>query len=244
MTCRGPGERARRCAFQQNDNRAVNQREQHSTDLQFLASHAPTTRAVAVLALTLLWAVRLAGYIFIRNRGKGEDFRYQAMRRKYGPRFWLVSLFTVFLFQGLIMVIVFTPIQETVRAAAPANLTLFDYCGAAIVLAGRLFETIADRQLFVFKSRPENKGQPLRSGLWRYSRHPNYFGEALVWIGMSVMALSVPGGATTVASPLLMLFLLLNVSGIPLLKKEFDRRPAYREYMENTSAFIPLPPKG
>jgi steroid 5-alpha reductase family enzyme len=209
----------------------------------FTKPEAPTNRSVMVLVLTLIWGLRLAVYIYIRNRGKGEDFRYQAMRRKYGRRFGIVSLFTVFLFQGLILGIVSLPIQISINAAAPDRLVFFDYFGALVFMTGWLFETVADWQLFVFKSDPQNKGLPLQSGLWRYSQHPNYFGESLIWVGLFIIAFSVHHGILSIASPLLMFFLLLKVSGIPLLKKQFEKRPAYNEYMSKTSAFIPMPPK-
>lgn len=209
----------------------------------YLASDRPAPRAALALFVTALWGLRLALHIYVRNRGKGEDFRYRTMRRRLGARFWIVSLFTVFLFQGLIMGVMSLPVQIAAAAVQPSGITLQDLAGAAIALAGLAIEAVADWQLFKFKSRKQNRGRPLESGLWRYSQHPNYFGESLVWIGLFVIALQEPGGAISAASPVLILFLLLKVSGIPLLKKEFEARPAYRDYMLRTSVFIPLPPK-
>lgn len=209
----------------------------------YLLERGYEPRAAAVLGLVVLWSVRLSWHIFSRGGASEEDFRYINMRRRYGKAFPLISLFIVFLFQGLIMWIVSLPLVFAIVSEAPAGITLTDIAGAAAALAGLLIEAVADRQLAAFKSDPANSGKPLDSGLWAWSRHPNYFGESLFWCGLFLIAASVPGGLVSVVSPALITFLLLRVSGIPLLEKKMKERPAYREYMEKTSVFIPLPPK-
>jgi steroid 5-alpha reductase family enzyme len=213
--------------------------------LFFLAaavSYAFTTtstgvRAVLVLTLVTLWALRLSLYISWRNWGEGEDHRYRAIRARNQPGFALKSLYLVFGLQGLLAWIISLPLLAAI--AAPGALNLLDYPGAALMLFGLAFETIADRQLAEFKARPENRGRVLDRGLWRYTRHPNYFGEFCVWWGFYLIALAA-GGWWTAISPLLMSFLLLKVSGVVLLERDIGRRrPAYREYVERTNAFFP-----
>jgi steroid 5-alpha reductase family enzyme len=198
----------------------------------------PDPRALLVAALTTLWGLRLSGYLTWRNLGKGEDFRYQAMRRRHGDRFALVSLGTVFGLQGLLMWLVSLPVQ----AASGSPLTVLDWIGVAVWLVGISFETIGDVQLAGFKADPANAGKVLDTGLWRYTRHPNYFGDFLVWWGLYVVAAA--GGAWwTVIGPLVMSALLIRYSGAGLLEKTIGtRRPGYEEYTKRTNAFFPGPP--
>ena len=201
-------------------------------------------RKLLLCVLVTIWGLRLAVYIFTRNRGKGEDYRYQAMRKYWGNKFSLVSLFTVFLLQGLLMWVISLPLQVAIQAVEPDRLTLLDYLGAVIWAIGFAFEAIGDWQLKKFKAIPENRGKVMDQGLWRYTRHPNYFGDALLWWGYYVMALAVPSGYLTVLSPLLMTVLLLRVSGVALLEKGLVKtKPRYLDYINRTSAFFPLPPK-
>lgn len=203
----------------------------------------PSTGARAALVLTLvtLWALRLSLYISWRNWGEGEDRRYQEIRARNQPRFALKSLYLVFGLQGLLAWIISLPLLAAI--AAPDALNLLDYLGTALMLFGLAFEMIADRQLMEFKARPENRGRVLDSGLWRYTRHPNYFGEFCVWWGFYLVALAA-GGWWTVVAPLLMSYLLLRVSGVVLLEKDIDRRrPAYRDYIARTNAFFPGSPR-
>ena len=203
----------------------------------FMAFEYTTLRSAAVLALVALWALRLSAYITWRNHGEGEDTRYQAMRRKYSPNFTLKSLFIVFLLQGSIALVVAIPLLAAITGSRPLN--LFDGLATALVLFGIAFESIADAQLAAFKARPGNHGRVMDKGLWRYTRHPNYFGECCVWWGFYLFAVAA-GGWWTIFSPLLMTFLLLRVSGVALLEKDIVvRRPGYREYIKNTNAFIP-----
>ncbi|MEK6285194.1 MAG: DUF1295 domain-containing protein [Acidobacteriota bacterium] len=202
-------------------------------------------RKVLITSLAAVWGLRLASHIFWRNKGKGEDFRYQAMRARFGKRFPIVSLFTVFGLQGLLMWIISLPLQIAQISREPARLTWLDWAGAAIWLIGFLFESAGDLQLARFKADPRNKGKVMDRGLWRYTRHPNYFGDALLWWGCFLIALSTPGGVWTVMSPLIMTGLLMKVSGVALLEKTLTKtKPEYRNYVRRTSAFFPWIPRG
>lgn len=196
-------------------------------------------RSWLVAGLTSAWGLRLAGYLAWRNLGKGEDFRYQAMRRKYGSRFPIVSLFVVFGLQGLLMWIVSLPTQ----AASGGDIGLIDWLGIGLFALGLFFETTGDLQLAAFKRDPSNKGKVLDTGLWRYTRHPNYFGDFCVWWGLYLIALA--GGAWwTAVGPIVMTALLMKYSGAGLLEKTISsRRPGYEEYVRTTNAFFPGPPK-
>lgn len=206
----------------------------------YLLNEYSSARGTIVLALLAFWALRLSVYITWRNWGAEEDARYQAMRRKHGPAFAVQSLWIVFLLQGVLAWVVSLPLLASATGSRP--LYLFDAAGLALVVFGILFESIADAQLAAFKSRPGSKGRVLDRGLWRYSRHPNYFGECCVWWGFYLFALGA-GGWWAILSPLLMTVLLLRVSGVTLLEKDItERRPGYREYIERTSAFLPWPP--
>lgn len=195
-------------------------------------------------ALVAIWGLRLAVHIVLRSRGQEEDPRYQAMRRRAGGSFWWRSLFMVFYLQGVILWLVALPIIHAQLAPYPARLTVLDGLGIAIFTAGLFFEAVGDWQLTRFRSRPENRGQVLDTGLWRYTRHPNYFGDALVWWGLFLMGAATSGGWMFVFGPLLMNLLLLKVSGVTLLEDRLvETRPAYRSYVARTSAFVPWPPR-
>jgi steroid 5-alpha reductase family enzyme len=201
-------------------------------------------RAIALLVLVLAWGLRLSAYITWRNWGHGEDRRYQAIRARNEPAFALKSLVLVFALQAVLAWIVAMP---TLAALAGGRaFGVLDAAGIALALAGFLFEAIGDAQMSAFKHDPSNQGRVMDRGLWRWTRHPNYFGEACVWWGVWLLALGAGGVAAiwTVASPLLMTTLLLKVSGVALLEKDIgERRPAYRDYVERTNAFVPGPPR-
>ncbi len=202
-------------------------------------SGSESSRRWLTVVLTTLWGLRLAGYLAWRNHGKGEDYRYQEMREKHGKAFWWVSLFTVFLLQGAIMWLVSLPIQ----AAIASNLDIgwLDFVGCGIWAIGLMFETVGDIQLARFKADPANAHTVLNRGLWRYTRHPNYFGDFLVWWGLFLIAAS-SGNVWTIVSPLAMSFFLMKVSGVTLLEKKLVvNRPGYREYVAQTNAFFPGP---
>jgi len=198
-------------------------------------------RAPLLLVLVAIWALRLFGYITWRNWGEEEDRRYQQIRANNQPSFELKSLFIVFVLQGVIAWIISLPLLIAIGGAAP--LDWLDYLGVALWATGMLFEAGGDFQLARFKADPGNRGKVMDRGLWRYSRHPNYFGNACIWWGFGLMALSA-GAWWALISPLLMTFLLLKVSGVSLLEQDIgERRPAYADYIARTSAFLPLPPK-
>jgi steroid 5-alpha reductase family enzyme len=201
----------------------------------------PGPRASWVLALVGIWALRLCGYLTWRNWGEPEDRRYRTIRRHNEPHFALKSLYIVFGLQGALAWIISLPLLAAV--AAPPAMNLLDYAGVALWAVGFLFESIADWQLARFKSDPANRGRVMDHGLWRYTRHPNYFGDCCIWWGFYLMALAA-GGWWSLVGPLLMTFLLLRVSGVVLLEKDIgQRRPAYRDYIRRTNAFFPGPPK-
>jgi len=210
----------------------------------FIISEGFFIRSLVLTILVTVWGLRLALYIGIRNLGKDEDPRYQAMRRHHGSRFGWISLFQVFLLQGVLLWGISLAVQMGQISPIPSKVTRFDYCGILIWAMGFLFEAIADLQLKRFKSKPENKGRVMDKGLWALSRHPNYFGEALVWWGLFIISLSSLINIWTIISPLLITFLLLKVSGVPLLEKGMKKRnPEYEAYIRRTSAFIPFAPK-
>jgi len=183
-------------------------------------------------------------HIARRNWGKGEDFRYQGFRARWGGRFWWVSLFTVFLLQAVLLFAVSLPIQAAGAGETPASLGVFDWLGAGLWLLGFAFETVGDAQLARFKADPASRGRVMDRGLWRYTRHPNYFGDAVLWWGIGLIALAVPWGWLALVGPGLMTFLLVRVSGVAMLEKTIaERRPGYAEYVRRTSGFVPLPPK-
>jgi len=194
-------------------------------------------RSVLVTVMVAVWALRLSLYITFRNYGEPEDRRYQAIRRNNEPHFWFKSVYIVFLLQGFLAWVICLPALAAVSGqTAPGPL---DFLGLALWLVGMYFEVLGDWQLARFRRAKRETGAVLDTGLWRYTRHPNYFGEALLWWGIYLIALSA-GAWWTVFAPLLMTFLLLRVSGVALLEKDIaERRPAYRDYVRRTNAFFP-----
>ncbi len=199
----------------------------------------PATRALLVMALVTLWALRLAAHLAWRNWNAPEDHRYQAIRARNQPGFVWKSLYLVFGLQAVMALVVAAPLHAAITGSK--GLGALDLAGAGLVLAGFVFESIADAQLAAFRADADNRGHVLDSGLWRYSRHPNYFGEFCVWWGFFLLALAT-GGWWTLVSPLLMSVLLLRVSGVTLLEKDIgERRPGYAQYVARTNAFFPGP---
>jgi steroid 5-alpha reductase family enzyme len=193
--------------------------------------------------LATVWGLRLSGYLAWRNIGKGEDFRYRAMREKHGRRFFRISLGTVFGLQGVLMWIVSLPVQATVARPGPDGLGWLAITGVAVWIVGFVFETTGDVQLARFKANPANKGKVMDRGLWRYTRHPNYFGDFCVWWGLYLIALDA-GHWWTIAGPAAMTALLMKYSGAGLLEKTIvKRRPGYEDYAKKTNTFFPGPPK-
>jgi steroid 5-alpha reductase family enzyme len=199
-------------------------------------------RKMLIGALVTIWGLRLSIHILLRNWGKPEDFRYQKWRREAGGKWWWQSFFRVFLLQGVLLWVISAPLLAAQFRALPAYLTILDLLGVVVWLIGFFFEAVGDFQLSRFKARPENKGKILDSGVWRYTRHPNYFGDSAQWWGYFLIAASAAGW-WTIFSPVLMTLLLLRVSGVTLLEKTLETRPGYKEYIDRTSAFIPWFPR-
>ena len=199
-------------------------------------------RTWIVAALVTVWGARLGGYLLWRNWRAGEDYRYQAMRRHYGARFWLVSLVVVFGLQGVLMWVISLPVQLALASPSPIELGPLDVLGIALVLVGLGFESVGDLQLARFKADPANRGKVMDRGLWSYTRHPNYFGDSVVWWGLYCFALAT-GHPLTIVGPIVMTYLLTRLSGVPLLEKKLARtRPGYADYIARTSSFVPWPP--
>jgi steroid 5-alpha reductase family enzyme len=199
-------------------------------------------RHVLIGLLVAIWGFRLAAHVFLRNRGRGEDFRYAKWRKDWGRWFIPRSFFQVFMLQGILLLIISSPII-LVNRSPKSGLTILDALGALVWLIGFIFEAVGDYQLKRFKQKPESKGRVMTRGLWKYTRHPNYFGEAALWWGIGLVALSVDSGWAAVISPLTITFLLLKVSGVTLLEKKYAGNEEFLAYARRTSAFIPWFPK-
>ncbi|MBE0647861.1 MAG: DUF1295 domain-containing protein [Bacteroidales bacterium] len=195
-------------------------------------------RKLVVSFLILLWGLRLAIYIFQRNRRKGEDFRYKHWRDTWN-NFILRSFLQIFMLQGLFMYIISYPIWF-INYNSGGALSTVDTIGLVIFGLGFMFESVSDMQLAFFKQNPENKGKLITTGLWKYTRHPNYFGEALVWWGIWCYALGVPGGWITVISPIVITLTLRFISGVPMLEKSLGKKPGWEEYARKTASFVPF----
>ena len=201
-------------------------------------------RQFLLTGITTLWGVRLTLYLTWRNHGKGEDPRYAAWRESSGEQFRFTSLFKVFLLQALFLWIIALALQAGQAGSRSVPFGLVDIVGASLWLCGFIFESVGDWQLAKFKSNPANKGKVMRTGLWRYTRHPNYFGESLIWWGVFTIAAADISNWWTVISPVVITAVLLKMTGIPLTEKlSKQKRPGYADYIATTSPFFPLPPK-
>jgi steroid 5-alpha reductase family enzyme len=206
-------------------------------------SHTNYGKQRLLIFLVLIWGLRLASYIGIRNWGKPEDFRYANWRKEWGDKVAINSFLRVFLLQGFIMFLMCLPIITVNSTPRTVDLKFFYPLGAAIWALGFFIEGIADHEMFFFKESPAHKGRVMDKGLWKYSRHPNYFGEMLVWWGIFFIA--VPSGYwyISIISPVLITFLLLKVSGVTMLEKKYEGNDDYSAYKRRTSAFVPWFPK-
>lgn len=210
--------------------------------LTFFLEGGFEVRHILVTALVVIWGMRLAAHIFIRNRGRGEDFRYAQWRREWGKWFLLRSFFQIFMLQGLLMLIIAYPVM-LVSYSQETGISFLDAAGFILWLLGFFFEAGGDYQLARFKRDPGNKGKIMKYGLWKYTRHPNYFGETAMWWGVFLIALSVWAGWTAIISPLLITVLLLKVSGVTMLEKKYVGNREFEEYARRTGAFFPWFPK-
>ena len=203
--------------------------------------YAAPLRLMLVLGCVCIWALRLCVYLTWRNWGSHEDSRYVKIRQNNQPHFWLKSLVIIFAFQGVLAWVISISLHAAVATINPLN--ALDYAALALFTFGLIWETLADFQLSQFKAVASNKGKVLNTGVWQYSRHPNYFGECCVWWAFYLFALA--GGAWwAIISPIIMTILLLKVSGVSLLESTItERRPDYADYIKNTNAFLPGFPK-
>lgn len=207
-----------------------------------LGSEDGHPRQMLLLFMVTVWGVRLAVHLSFRKRGKGEDFRYRKWREKWGRAFAIRSFLQVFLLQGLVILIVSSPVIAGI-ASPGGSLGYLDVLGVIVWFLGIFFEAVGDWQLMAFRKNPENKGRIMTTGLWRYSRHPNYFGEAVLWWGVYLVSLGSPYAWWTILSPLTIDFLLLKVSGIPMLEKRYEGNAEFEKYRERTSPFLPWFPR-
>jgi len=210
--------------------------------LTFFMNPGFTWRHILVTGLVCIWGMRLALYIYGRNKGRGEDFRYARWRKEWGKLFVWRSFFQVFMLQGVFMLFISYPVM-LVNNSEAKGFSVFDGVGAGIWLIGFLFEAVGDFQLLKFKKNPQNKGKIMTGGLWRFTRHPNYFGEVTLWWGIFLIALPLKDGWTAAIGPLLISFLLLRVSGVTLLEKKYAGNQEFLEYARKTSPFFPWIPK-
>lgn len=210
----------------------------------FTVLHIQSDRSILIMVLAAIWGLRLSGFLFWRNMGKGEDFRYQNFRKNFGEkRYWWVSYFQTFLLQGILMWLISAPLLAAMYYGQERGLYWLDYAGILVWFIGFYFESVGDIQLTLFKANPDNKGKVMDRGLWKYTRHPNYFGDATVWWGFALISLAA-GGYIQMLGAALMTFLLVRVSGVAMLEKTLKKKgPAFAEYQRKTSAFFPWFPK-
>lgn len=196
-------------------------------------------RGILVCMLVSIWGLRLAWHIYARNKGKAEDYRYLAWRQEWGKWFYLRSYVQVYLLQGFFLFLIVLPVLIINKNIA-YELGVIDVFGVAIWVGGFYFETVGDAQLARFIKNPANKGKLLQSGLWSYTRHPNYFGEVAQWWGLWLIGLTVTDGWMGIIGPITITFLILKVSGIPMLEKKMEENPDFAEYKRRVSVFFPL----
>ena len=209
----------------------------------FLFLSCPTSPITILLySLVTLWGLRLSLHIYNRNKNKTEDFRYKAWRDDWGKYFYLRSYLQVFLLQGFFLLIIISPV---IHAAVAEKLqwNIFTWIGLCCWIIGFYFQAMADWQLVVFKSDKNNKGLIIQTGLWKYSRHPNYFGEILMWWSIFIITIPFANSFYFIISPLTITLLLVFVSGIPMLEKKYKGNPAFEDYKKRTSVLIPMPPR-
>jgi len=210
----------------------------------FLNGEGNETRKLIVSILVSVWGLRLSAYITWRNYGKGEDFRYRQFRKNYGEnRYWWISFFQTFLLQGILMWLISAPLLGAQNFGGEKPVNVLDLLGIFFWITGFVFEAGGDWQLKTFKADPVNKGKVLDTGFWRYTRHPNYFGDSSIWWGYGFFCLAAGSWLPALGS-LLMTLLIIKISGVAMLEKSLkEQKPQYRDYIEKTSAFIPWFPK-
>jgi len=214
--------------------------------MTFLNAGGVTSRKLLITSLVVIWAVRMGVHLIKRNWGHGEDPRYAKLRTwcPEGWPFYCLSLKQVFLLQGIVIWAATLPVQFAQIYQTPTGLGWLALSGVLIWLSGFLFEVIGDQQLARFKANPDNEGKILNTGLWKYTRHPNYFGEVTLWWGLFIIACENPWALLTIIGPLLYTYLIIKVTGKATLEKKMSKeRPGYADYIANTSGFFPMPPR-
>ena len=212
--------------------------------LTYVSAEGFQGRKLLITLLVTLWGARLSLHLSWRNWGHGEDPRYATWRKDSGEGFWLISLFKVFILQAVFLWAIALALQWGQASPLPDHLTALDFLGAAMWAVGFFFEAVGDWQLARFKADPGNRGQVMDQGLWAYSRHPNYFGESLIWWGIFVIALATPSSLWTVISPIIITTVLLKMTGVALMEKAIvNTRPGYADYIARTNALVPWFPK-
>lgn len=206
--------------------------------VSFFLGQAQDIRGILVGFLISIWGIRLAWHIYVRNRNRTEDYRYLKWREEWGKWFYLRSYLQVYLLQGILLFLIVLPVLF-INKDVGRTFGLLDLIGLGVWLCGFVFESVGDAQLARFIKDPSNKGKLMRSGLWHYTRHPNYFGEVTMWWGIWLIALSVPFGFLSIIGPITITVLILKVSGVPLLEKKMAENPEFAEYKRQTSMFIP-----
>lgn len=201
-----------------------------------------TLSQALVYGMVVLWGLRLATYIHGRNKGKGEDFRYAAWRKAWGSHVVVRSYFQVFMLQGLLMLIIASPLYSAL-SDAEASIS-WQFClGVTLFGVGFYFESVGDAQMKAFKADASNRGQIMSKGLWSYTRHPNYFGEALLWWGIALASFNESVWYLSAIGPAVLTFLLLKVSGVAMLERKYDGDSRYADYVRTTNAFLPWWPR-
>lgn len=195
-------------------------------------------RQIIVTSLIVLWGVRLTAHIYMRMKQGRTSNRYGRLRKNFGEMSLTKKISYAFVFQLLVLLLMIYPVLF-INSLQNPPLKFSDFIGLTIWLIGFFFETVSDHQLSTFLKRSENENKILKKGLWKFTRHPNYFGEALMWWGLFIFATSLPGGWITIVGPITITYMLFFVSGIPLIEKKFKNHPEYIEYKKTTSAFIP-----
>lgn len=208
----------------------------------FLAYSFPTRLQILATALVIVWGCRLYLHLFLRARGKPEDFRYAAWRREWRKNFALNSYLRIYVLQAVILTVIALPVL-IINGNPVGAFGWSAVLGTLVWAIGFWWEALSDAQLARFKANPKNKGKILTTGLWTYTRHPNYFGEALQWWGISILALAIPGGWIGLISPILLTYLLMHISGVPLLEGKWRDHKEYQTYIKRTNAFFPGPKK-
>lgn len=210
--------------------------------LSLLVFGQASWRGFITAILVSVWGIRLSLHVYLRNKHKTEDFRYLAWRKAWGSWFYVRSYIQIYLLQGFLLFVIAWPVMH-INKGPRVSLTLLDFIGILVWLFGFFFESVSDAQLARFTKEQGNQGKILQTGLWQYSRHPNYFGEVTLWWGIWLIAVSVPGGFMTILSPLTIMLLILYVSGIPLLEDKMAKKNDYAAYKKRVSVFIPMPKK-